>query len=124
MPELAGLLNDERLEQSETVANSLMNRERGCSGPNSYAKDLGLDPLAFLRSHLQSHEQVRWLDLCCGRGRALIQAAQQLAPEAGGRLELVGVDLIPMFDPYPPALPLRLVEASVATWEPGTEFDL
>lgn len=65
------------LEQSDIVANSRMNRERACVGPNSYAREMGFDPLAFLQTRLCTQERVAWLDLCCGRGRALIQAARR-----------------------------------------------
>lgn len=44
----AGLLDDTRLSASSVVANSAMNRERGLTGVNSYARELGFDPLATL----------------------------------------------------------------------------
>jgi hypothetical protein len=45
---------------------------------------------------------VRWLDLRCGRGRALIEAAWRFARRGKeGRLEILGVDLVGMFDPIP-----------------------
>jgi hypothetical protein len=49
-----------------------------------------------------------WLDLCCGSGRALIQAAGHL--RQAGRAEhvaLVGVDLVDTFDPTPAPDPTR-----------------
>jgi SAM-dependent methyltransferase len=103
-----------------------MNRERGCVGANSYARELGFDPLQFLHTRLRSHEQAAWLDLCCGRGRALIEVAQQFASQRPSpRVTLVGIDLVGLFDPVPPALDgLRLEEASAAVWEPGRTFDL
>jgi SAM-dependent methyltransferase len=67
-----------------------------------------------------------WLDLCCGSGRALVQAARQLR-EAGlaGRVELAGVDLVDAFDAVPGSVPgLDLVCAPVAAWEPARSFDL
>lgn len=67
------------------VANCAMNRDRQLAGVNSYARELGFDPLAFLSSRLGGqglHAGAGWLDLCCGAGRALIQAAARL-PGAG-----------------------------------------
>jgi SAM-dependent methyltransferase len=120
------LLGDDRLEQSPTVANSRMNRERGLAGRNSYARDLSLDPLKFLRARLESRAHVAWLDLCCGTGRALIEAARRLTAEGlDARVSLIGVDLVSMFDPSPAAqVCLHLCEASVTTWEPDRRFDL
>jgi SAM-dependent methyltransferase len=120
------LLNSDALELSGIVANSAMNRERVCLGKNSYARELSFDPLDFLKSRLETGAQVAWLDLCCGRGRALIEAAERLAPySSDSRLKLFGVDLVAMFDSYSPALSfLRLQEASVLSWRPDCLFDL
>ncbi|HEX9030572.1 MAG TPA: methyltransferase domain-containing protein [Streptosporangiaceae bacterium] len=126
----AGLLGDSDLERSAVVANCLMNRERQLAGVNSYERELGFNPLPFLRSRLAEQPPsavVRWLDLCCGTGRALVQAAGQLAGAGfAGRAVLVGVDLAGMFDPVPASAAgvLRLVTASVTAWEPGQVFDL
>jgi len=48
----ARLLSDAELERSAVVANCAMNRERQLSGVNSYARELGFDPLEFLTSRL------------------------------------------------------------------------
>jgi hypothetical protein len=40
-----GLLDDTTLAASSVVANSAMNRERQLAGANSYARELGFDPL-------------------------------------------------------------------------------
>jgi hypothetical protein len=74
------LLDSNALELSGVVANSAMNRERVCVGKNSYARELSFDPIAFLKSRVETQGQAAWLDLCCGRGRALIEAAEALAP--------------------------------------------
>lgn len=66
------------------VANCSMNRERGLSGVNSYSRELNLDLKERLSSEVSS-----WLDLCCGEGRALKEAAFI------GTAVLVGVDLLP-----------------------------
>jgi SAM-dependent methyltransferase len=105
------LLDDEQLERSSVVANNAMNRERNLDGVNSYAKDLGFSPLDVLEPG------AAWLDLCCGTGRALIQAAER-RPD----LVLVGVDLVDFFDPHHDAV--RLVVASLREWQPDRRFEL
>ena len=107
-----------------------MNRERQLEGPNSYARELTFSPLGWLRSRLpdlsSNSRPVSWLDLCCGSGRALIQAAHQ-ASRGGlaGQIEIVGVDLVDYFDPIPvPEQPLRLICADITSWAPEQSFDL
>ncbi|GAA1590372.1 class I SAM-dependent methyltransferase [Actinomadura kijaniata] len=102
------LLDDDALERSPVVANNAMNRERTLRG---YARGLGVDIVAA--------RPARWLDLCCGTGRALFEAAA-LLPDT----EIVGVDLVDHFLPAVPPANLRLVTASVAAWEPPGAFDL
>jgi hypothetical protein len=112
------LLSDARLESSAVVANCAMNRERGLTGSNGYDRELGFDVLAELHQRLRHTEgRVRWLDLCCGSGRALREAAEHL-DHAGltGRVEIIGVDLVDYFAPAPPSTTLRLVAASVTSW--------
>lgn len=103
------LLDDQALHASSVVANNAMNRERQLHGVNSYAKVLGFDPL--------TRAGTAWLDLCCGSGRALIQAAEQTTG-----VTLTGVDLVDAFRPAPPGV--TLVAAPLETWTPGREFDL
>jgi SAM-dependent methyltransferase len=124
------LLDDAALEISAVVANCAMNRERQLAGVNGYARELGFDPLAVVSARARSggaqSGTVAWLDLCCGSGRALIQAARQVR-EAGlaGRVVLTGVDLVDAFDAAPGSVPgVDLLCASVATWEPARSFDL
>src|SRR5215475_10080023 len=120
------LLDSYALELSGVVANSAMNRERVCVGKNSYARELSFDPLNFLKPRIETQGQAAWLDLCCGRGRALIEAAEALAPSSSNStLKLFGVDLVAMFDSYPPGLSfICLQEASVSSWRPDRLFDL
>ncbi len=120
------ILSNEDLENSHVVANSTMNRQRACLGTNSYAKELLLNPIEFLQSRLDSQQHVAWLDLCCGTGRALIDAAQILLPQRGEvDLRIVGIDLVPMFYAYPAELDfLSLKSTSVFDWEPDYAFDL
>jgi SAM-dependent methyltransferase len=123
------LKTDVDLETSSVVANNAMNRERGLLGVNSYQRVLGFDPHAFLSARLAERGRARWLDLCCGEGNALIEAAGRFAAGAEGvgvgEVEIVGVDLIGRFGVdgrMPPGL--ELVAASVATWTPSGAFDL
>jgi hypothetical protein len=126
---LVDLLDDGQLAASAVVANCAMNRERQLSGVNSYTRELGFNPVDVLTAALADPHTagttVAWLDLCCGTGRALIQAADRMA-RAGlaGRAELVGVDLVDMFDPAPVLPGLRLICAPVTAWTPGRLFDL
>lgn len=96
-----------------------MNRGRGLMGPNSYVRELGFNPLDFLKSRGPGRP-LAWLDLCCGSGRALVEAAERLElSRPRDEVLLVGVDLVPQFDPLPRPLPqLRLVAASLAAWSP------
>lgn len=91
------------------VANRAMNRERRLAGRDGYSRVLGfgipgLPPGA------------RWLDLCCGSGRALLDAV-----EARPDLDITGVDLVGYFAA---PRPVRFVTASITAWEPAAAFDL
>jgi SAM-dependent methyltransferase len=103
------VLDDEALERSSVVANNAMNRERGLTGPNSYTKDLGVDLVALL-------DGARWLDLCCGSGRALAEAKTRF----GDRVRAVGLDLVDHFGVDGP----EFFVGSLSTWRPDGEFDL
>ena len=112
-----GLLDDDRLERSSVVANCRMNRERGLTGTNGYTKELGFDPLDFLQGRAASGRTAGWLDLCCGTARALIRAATLMYAEGlVPQIEIVGVDLVGIFDrPAQGMTCLRLVEASLTS---------
>ena len=98
------LLDDEALWGSSVVANCAMNRERGLA---SYRRELGLD--------LSLRPGARWVDLCCGAGKALAEAA-------GEGVTILGVDLV---DHHVPARPgLDFVVAPVDQWEPDAPVDL
>ena len=120
------LLTDDQLERSAVVANCRMNRERGLTGSNGYGVEIGFDPLAFLRERAADGRGAAWLDLCCGSGKALIEAARIVHDEGlAPKVEIVGVDLVGMFHRPDPGLTcLRLVEASLSTWRPDRPFDL
>lgn len=108
-----------------------MNRERQLAGVNSYVRELGFNPLQVVTAQVGGSGSAgagtaAWLDLCCGSGRALIQAARQVH-QAGlaGRVILAGVDLVDAFDAVPGSVPgLELVCAPAAAWEPARSFDL
>jgi hypothetical protein len=69
-------------EMSAVVASCAMNRERQLAGVNSYTRELGFDPLQVVTAQIGGGRvrggTAAWLDLCCGSGRALIQAARQV----------------------------------------------
>ena len=120
------LLSDDALERSAVVANCRMNRERRLTGSNGYARELGFNPLDFLTDRLAHREGASWLDLCCGTGRALVEAAERLgAAGLAARVEILGVDLAGLFDRLPAERTcLRLVEASLSRWRPERAYDL
>lgn len=120
-------LDDHILERSAVVANCRMNRDRTLSGSNSYANELGFNPLGLVLEKAKSSAAgAKWLDLCCGSGRALIGAAQIVQDErAEGKCEILGVDLVGMFSPMGARLScLKLVQASLADWQPDRCFDV
>ena len=118
------LLSNDELERSSVVANCRMNRERVLTGSNGYSRDLGFNPLDFLRERFAPGKPAAWLDLCCGTGKALIEAAR-ISHAEGMDIDITGVDLVGMFDRPDPCLThLRLVEASLRTWLPDRHFDL
>jgi hypothetical protein len=70
-----------------------MNRDRQLSGVNSYARELGFNPVYAMRSLLAGAGNAEpgtaaWLDLCCGSGRALVQAAAEV--RLGGLCQIGG----------------------------------
>lgn len=118
------LLNNSLLENSSIVANSTMNRQRKCFGGNSYQKELSFDVLDFLKNRLYKNEQINWLDICCGEGNALIEAAENLA-EFGERVKIVGIDLAGMFQLFSAEREsLQLIETSFEKFNSKSEFDL
>ncbi len=102
-----------------------MNRERSLSGSNGYGRELGIDVMAEMSARARASTPVRWLDLCCGSGRAPAEAAR-LATERGltDRVEIIGLDLVDHFVPGPHPAMVRLISGSVARWVPDGRFDL
>lgn len=122
------LLDDDALAATAVVANRAMNRERQLAGVNSYERELGFNPVDVLAALLRvtgAPDTVAWLDLCCGTGRALIQAAGRLrAANLADRVLVQGVDLVDAFDPAPDVPWLRLTAAPVLDWVPDRRYDL
>lgn len=115
------LLSPPELERSDVVANCRMNRERTLDGTNGYAKELRLHPLEYLQKIADCKGHARWLDLCCGSGRALVEASQHAAT-AELNIEICGVDL---FVEFPRDRPTpTLIAASLSEWQPKQRFDL
>ena len=103
-----------------------MNRERNLCGSNGYDRELRFNPIEYLRNLAEPDcgrsEPLRWLDLCCGTGTALVEAAG-IASAEHLLLEIVGVDLVDMFQQH--KFPrLKFVVASLAEWQPDGQFDL
>jgi SAM-dependent methyltransferase len=114
------LLDNKQLEYSSVVANNRMNRERQAFGINSYEKDLGFKLIDFLEKCLAEHETVRWMDLCCGKGNALIQGANYFYNKNQIQLCIEGWDLAGIFSEKPSHLDfLKLWQKSVAEWQPA-----
>jgi predicted TPR repeat methyltransferase len=120
------LLDDRQLEATQVVANARMNRGRGLRGVNSYEKELRFSPLEWLREVANSSQaEIRWLDLCCGNGQALLQAAAELLrDDASPRIRIQGVDLIGMFAGDERAPVLRLTTASLHSFSPDNACHL
>jgi len=116
---------EEELILSAVVANNRMNRERNATGVNSYEKDLDFHPVQYLQDYIERFGQVKWLDLCCGEGRALLQCALNLdRNNLQHRATLKGIDLIAGFQPIPSNLTcLQLQVGSVVDWTADDRYD-
>lgn len=93
------LKDDSERSDSPAVANCRMNCEWQLTGGNSCARDLGFSPVEFLRERFEESVKIRWLDLCCGQGRALIEVATEMTAESE-RVEILGIDLAGLFLPH------------------------
>jgi trans-aconitate methyltransferase len=120
------LLSEKELIWSAVVANSTMNRARNASGLNSYEKEFGFQPEQFLQQHIAQFGFVKWLDLCCGEGKALVQSALYLADNnLQQHAQLKGIDLIDGFQPVPDSVScLQWEVKSLIDWEPKDKYDL
>jgi len=120
------LLAEKELIWSWVVANSKMNRERNASGVNSYEKELKFKPSAFLEKHIHQYGHAKWLDLCCGQGKALIQTGEWLFSKGlQHKAALKGIDLVDAFQPIPPDITCVNFEVkSLVDWSSTDQFDL
>jgi len=120
------LLSENELVWSWVVANSKMNRKRKASGVNSYEKELKIKPELFLEDHIQQNGLVKWLDLCCGEGKALIQASEYLLLKGlQDKALLKGIDLVSAFQSIPPLISCIDFEVrSIVDWSSTEQYDL
>jgi hypothetical protein len=99
------LITDNELKWSPVVANNRMNRQRGASGINSYEKEIGFTPEQFLLDCINKNGKVKWLDLCCGKGNALLQVAIVLSDhKIQDKASLIGIDLVDDYSEIPVAI--------------------
>lgn len=120
------LLTENELIWSDVVANNRMNRKRKASGVNSYEKDLKFKPETWLNACLKERGEVKWLDLCCGEGNALLQYASELAEkQLQGQALLRGIDLTDQFQAVPALITCLQLEAlSLVDWKADDQYDL
>jgi trans-aconitate methyltransferase len=118
------LLNEAELEWSDVVANNSMNRERKATGVNSYEKDIKLNPLQFIFNK-KNQGSIQWLDLCCGKGNALIEVAKRLKnTEFEAKIFLKGIDLVDYFSDIKGLKNLDFETLNLSTWQPKIQYDL
>src|SRR5262245_26469669 len=119
---MVALVDEATLESLAIVANNAMNRERSLRGSNGYARDLHMDPFEWLSARARSKgAPVSWLDVCCGTGRALDEAASLAAARPPEWLRITGLDLVSSSPPRPG---VECIEGSIRTWTPTTQYDL
>lgn len=120
------LLDADSLERSGVVANCRMNRERTLIGSNGYSCELGFNPVALLKAEASGRDQLSWLDLCCGSGKALIEAARTAHRDGWeAKLKIVGVDLVRAFvRPDPTFKCVQFEQRSLSNWKPDEQFGL
>lgn len=117
------MLDQESLLASSVVANCAMNRERELIGSNGYSFELKFDIKVWLQQEIENRP-LKWLDVCCGTGKALVEAAQIFDGSSHqNRLSITGIDLAGHF--YSHSYPnLELCKTSVETWDNECRFDL
>ncbi|OJJ22372.1 hypothetical protein BKI52_06730 [marine bacterium AO1-C] len=120
------LLSENELIWSPIVANNRMNRERKASGINSYEQEIDFRPEDWLLQRLQTQENVRWLDVCCGKGNALLQVAHHFSEQnLQHKVQLTGLDLVNFYNPIPPNITcLHFETDSIIKWQSSQAYDL
>ena len=112
------LLGDDDLHASAVVANYSMNRERQLTGVNSYARELGFDPLDAPRAAIAGAGRRRLAGPAPREWPGARRGGDRVNP---ARYDLVGIDLVGAVDLRPAPV---LIEDSVTTWTPDRRFDL
>lgn len=115
------LLDSNALESSSVVANLNMNRERQLDG---YVHELRFDPIAEAVARGARGTVPVWLDMCCGTGRALADAARTLRRRDDVALRIEGVDLVDMFAGSSDEDRLTLSACALERWVPSSEYAL
>ncbi len=120
------LLSEEELIWSPIVANCNMNRERKASGTNSYEQEIKFKPGYFLKECIHKFGTVKWLDICCGQGNALLQSALFLEKEGlQNKAALLGVDLVDFFTAIPSSIfCLKFDLSPLLKWQTTEQYDL
>jgi SAM-dependent methyltransferase len=120
------LLSKDYLERSPIVANNRMNRDRNAVGVNSYERDIWLSPIEYLADVSHQKSSISWLDICCGRAKALIQTAQHLERQFPNKhYHLTGIDLVDMCDPIPTGVQaVSIITESFFNFNATQKFDL
>ena len=120
------LLPEEKLIWSPIVANSSMNRKRVASGINSYEKEFGFKPEAYLDEKIKRHGHASWVDICCGEGNALLQTANYFDGKGfQDKVQLIGIDLLDAFQPIDSKINCLVFETlSVINWLAAQKYDL
>ena len=110
------------LSCSAVAANNRMHRARRLTGRGGYEWELGFDVVSFLEWRARTRGAAAWLDLCCGEGRALIDAADRFAAQ-GMVVDIHGVDLVGAFAACPPGLSrLSLRTGLLPGWVPSQRY--
>ena len=117
---------DAVLINSAIVANNRMNRLRGFVGVNSYTKDLRHNLSQTILAYAKTNTEVRWLDIGCGVGKALIEANTFFSQHYPSiTLQIEGIDLVNMFLPLPTeSQNLRFLSLPVHSWEANHSYEL
>ncbi len=120
------LLPEEELIWSSIVANSNMNRKRNLVGINSYEKDIHFDIIQYLEDKIElNNTNLQWIDLCCGEGKALIQAYTYFKKiNQEKHITFEGIDLVDMFFEHKKSNHLILKTNSIICWESKKKYDL
>lgn len=93
---------------------------------NSYEKEFKFRLEDFLADKIKELGLCAWLDLCCGEGRALLQACEYFSRSGlQEKIKLTGIDLLEVIQPADEKKPFLSFEAaSVVTWQPKMKYDL